>query len=321
MTKTVNTALVTGSTSGLGFEVAAQLAERGIQEVIISGRTKEKAEIARNALVERTGKEVFAPLEIDNDDLANVEAASDSLLKRGGSIDLMILNAGIAAPSKLSMSSDGFERTISSSLLGHHVLTMRLLEHGLISQNATIVIAGSEAAMGSVPLFTPIDLHAMADSHFAGTLQHAIHAQIRMESPASYKPGPVYATAKVFVAQWAAELSQHLPDGIRVMAVSPGSTPSTDVVRNANFVMRYLMVPIIRLLPGMSHTVAAGAKRYIDASERGKEANGRFFASAPKKMTGPLHVVDLPHISDDAAQKAVWAAVTELTSVALPKSA
>ena len=106
-----------------------------------------------------------------------------------------------------------------------------------------------------------------------------------------------------------------------MMAVSPGSTPSTDAIRNANFMMRFLMVPIIRLVPGMSHSVAAGAKRYIDASERGNEANGSFLASAPKKMTGPLHVVDLPHIADEAVQKAVWAAVTELTSVALAKSA
>ena len=147
---------------------------------------------------------------------------------------------------------------------------------------------------------------------------------MRMETPARYKPGNVYATAKMFVAHWARELSRRLPETMAVMAVMavyPGSAPDTKAIRNANFFMRYLLVPMFKLLPGMSHSVADGAKRYLNSAERGQEVNGEFFASAPKKFTGPLHVVDLPHIKDSLLSKATWETTTELTSVALQKSA
>ena len=53
------TALVTGATSGLGFEAAVHLAEAGYGTVIISGRNAERAEAARAHLVERTGRDIF----------------------------------------------------------------------------------------------------------------------------------------------------------------------------------------------------------------------------------------------------------------------
>ena len=42
-------ALVTGATSGLGFETAAQLAQQGFDRVIATGRTREKAASAASA--------------------------------------------------------------------------------------------------------------------------------------------------------------------------------------------------------------------------------------------------------------------------------
>jgi hypothetical protein len=37
---------------------------------------------------------------------------------------------------------------------------------------------------------------------------------------------------------------------------------------------------------------------------RHAQVNGEFFASAPKKMTGPLHRVKLKHVIDRASQEA-----------------
>ncbi|MCI0856584.1 MAG: SDR family NAD(P)-dependent oxidoreductase, partial [Chloroflexi bacterium] len=53
MTHENQTALVTGANAGLGFDAAAQLAERGYGHVILACRTIEKAEAARKELVER----------------------------------------------------------------------------------------------------------------------------------------------------------------------------------------------------------------------------------------------------------------------------
>ena len=312
-----HTALVTGATSGLGFEAAAQIAERDRGQVIVTGRTKSRAREARDALTNRTGRNVFESLELDLDDIASVEAAVEALAERGGTIDLLILNAGIAPPSEEAMSVDGIERTISSSLVGHHVLVMRLLERGLVGEHARIVVASSEAARGDVPTFHPVDFRMMADDHFGGDLGAAIEAQVRMEPPARYKPSEQYATAKVLVAWWAAQLASRLPGGVTVNAVSPGSTPDTNAIRNAPFYMKYLMVPMFKLLPGMSHGVADGARRYLDVADLGDDVSGRFFASPPRKMTGELTQMEQAHISDVAAQEAAWETTVRVTGVDL----
>lgn len=307
------TALVTGASSGLGFEAAAQLADQGYRRVIITGRTENKAETARSQLVDRTGKSVFETLVVDNGHLDTIEAAATLLAERGGKIDLLLLNAGIAPAKELVKTPDGIEATMAASLTGHHVLTMRLLELGLLASRARIVIAGSEAARGDVPTFSPVDIEEFADESFGGNLEAAIESQLRMEAPAEYKPGDVYATAKVFVAWWVAELARRLPAGMTVNAVSPGSTPDTNAVRNAPLFMKYFLLPIFKLVPGLSHSVEKGAGRYLEVAAKGDEVTGKFFASKAKKMTGPLHVMDMAHFDHTAAQKALWNAASRVS--------
>lgn len=307
------TALVTGANSGLGLEAAAQLAEQGFGRVIVTARSEDKAEATRAALVERTGQDVFETLTLDNAELATVETAVEALAARGGKIDVLLLNAGIAPTRDLSRTRDGLELTMAASLTGHHVLTMRLLEHNLLSAEARIVIAGSEAARGDVPTFSPVDIDEFATAHFGGDLEAAVDSQIRMAEPAIYKPSDTYATTKLFVAWWAAELARKLPEGMTVNAVSPGSTPDTNAARNAPFLMRYLMMPMFKLIPGMSHSVADGAGRYLEMAGRGPEVSGKFFASKPKKMTGPLHEMELDHFDNPAGQQALWNVTSQAT--------
>lgn len=190
---------------------------------------------------------------------------------------------------------------------------MRLLGKGLLAENARIVIAGSEAARGDVPSFTPVEIDGFAAANFDGELEAAIESQMRMEAPATYKPGDTYATAKLFVAWWAAELANKLPDGMTVNAVSPGSTPDTNAVRNAPFYMRYIMVPVFKLVPGMSHSVSDGAGRYLEAADFGPEVTGKFFASKPKKMTGAITEIQMDHFDNPAAQQALWNVTSQVT--------
>ena len=306
------TALVTGASSGLGLETSALLAEDGFGRVIITARTAAKADAARQSLLARTGADVFETLTLDNDHLSTVEAAAEELARRGGQIDVPVLNAGIVPGSDLVKTADGLEATVASTLIGHHLLTMRLIEKGLIGDAARIVISGSEAARGDVPTFNPLDVDAFAAEHFNGDMEAAIEAQIRMEPPAKHKAGSTYATAKQFVVWWAAELARTLPAGVTVNAVSPGSTPETEAGRNAPFYMKRVMMPVLKLVPGMSHSLADGAGRYIEVAGYGDDITGKFFASKPKKMTGPIEEVRLDHLDNPAAQQALWNVTTKV---------
>lgn len=310
-----HTALVTGATSGLGFEAAAKFAARGIDRVIITGRSKESAATAQHALEERTGAMVFETLVVDFNDPEQVEAAVTTLRGRGGKVSSLLLNAGMVAGSSRIHTDAGIEVTMSSSLIGHHIFTMGLLEADLLTPSASIVIAGSEAARGDVPTFKPTDLHSLAEDRFDGDLAAAGSAIITGSETVRYKSATAYADAKVFVARWAAQLAPRLPQGMTVNAVSPGSAPDTDAGRNAEGIMKYLLIPMFKLAPkrlGMSAPVSVAAQRYLDVLDR-DDVTGEFFASAPGKMTGPVEVMDLPHVRDEAAQVATWDAVVAVS--------
>ncbi|MEE8498444.1 MAG: hypothetical protein V3S62_07910, partial [Acidimicrobiia bacterium] len=65
-------------------------------------------------------------------------------------------------------------------------------------------------------------------------------------------------------------------------------------------------VPFFKLVPGMSHSVADGAGRYLEAAGYGDDVTGKFFASKPKKMTGPLTEIEMDHLNDLAGRRALW---------------
>jgi hypothetical protein len=80
-------------------------------------------------------------------------------------------------------------------------------------------------------------------------------------------------------------------------------------------------MPVMKMAPkrlGMAAPVAVAAERYTDAVRFGPEINGQFFASAPKKMTGPLHQVDLPHVNDRNSRDAAWAATVAVAKTRAP---
>ena len=61
----------------------------------------------------------------------------------------------------------------------------------------------------------------------------------------------------------------------------------------------------------------SAARRYLQASEFGTDVSGQFFASAPKKLTGPIEAMHHPHFHDHANQEAAWQAVVKVSGVDL----
>jgi NAD(P)-dependent dehydrogenase (short-subunit alcohol dehydrogenase family) len=143
-------ALVTGASSGVGFETAYQLAATGYAKVILGCRTLEKAAAARERLLARGAADVFDVLEIDVSEVQSSRRASDELLRQGHALSLLILNAGTAGGSTVIRNSAGIDVTFASTLIGHHTLTLGLLNGGGITDHGRIIIAGSEAARGDV---------------------------------------------------------------------------------------------------------------------------------------------------------------------------
>ena len=313
-------ALVTGATSGLGHAAARALAEEGWREIIITGRSLARVEETATQLSAETKKQVFTPLELDLDKPSSVQSALAELVRMGRPIDFLLLNAGIVPGKKQVVTGAGVEAT-EAPLIGHHQLAVGLLRANLLNPEGRIVITGAEPARGDVPLFSFTDVAGLAAKHHKGNRTAAIEALLRGGPNVKYNANRAYADAKLIIAWWAAALARRLPSGMAVYAVAPGSAPDTKASRNAPAILKYLFIPLVKLIPGMTQTPEAAARRYLQASKFGTDLSGQFFASAPKKLTGPIEAMRHPHLHDRANQEAAWQAVVKVSDVDLPHPA
>lgn len=307
-------ALVTGATGGVGQAAARLLASEGYRQVIVTGRSLSRAREAAERLASGTASGIFTPLELELDDPSNVWKALGELSKQGRQIDLLLLNAGMVPGKKQVITAAGIEAS-QAPLVGHHQLTEGLLEAGLLSADARIVIASAEPARGGVPLFRHTDLPAFAAKCHHGDRTAAVEALLRSGPTVKYVPNNAYADAKLVVAWWAAALSRRLPAGMAVYAVSPGAATATEVGRNAGLLVKHLMIPIVSHIPGMNQTPETAARRYLQAAAFGTDVSGQFYASAKGKFTGPIEAQRQPHLLDRDSQEAAWQAVAKVAAL------
>jgi NADP-dependent 3-hydroxy acid dehydrogenase YdfG len=119
-------ALVTGTTSGLGYAAASMLATKGYRQVIITGRSLAQVQETAAQLAAETKRQVFTPLELDLNAPASVQSALAELVKRGRPVDFLLLNAGMVPGKKRVLIAAGVEAA-QAPLSGHHQLTVGLL--------------------------------------------------------------------------------------------------------------------------------------------------------------------------------------------------
>ena len=102
-------ALVTGATSGLGHAAARLLAGEGYREIIVTGRSLTGAQKAATQLAAEHKTVTFTPMALDLDKPSSVQSAVAELVKRGQSIDFLLLNAGLVPFKKRAVTATGVE--------------------------------------------------------------------------------------------------------------------------------------------------------------------------------------------------------------------
>jgi NAD(P)-dependent dehydrogenase (short-subunit alcohol dehydrogenase family) len=180
-------ALVTGATSGLGHAAARLLAGEGWHEIIVTGRSLAGAQQAAAQFAAENKTVIFTPLELDLNDPVNVHSAVAALVKQGRPVDFLLLNAGLVPFKQRVLTATGVEAS-QAPLIGHHQLTVGLLNANLLSSNARIVIAGAEPARGGVPMFKYTDVPEFAAKYYRGDQTAAVEALLG--NGPNVKPGP-----------------------------------------------------------------------------------------------------------------------------------
>ncbi|MET3983067.1 SDR family NAD(P)-dependent oxidoreductase [Streptomyces sp. PvR034] len=118
------TVLVTGATSGIGYESARQLAERGAT-VLLHGRTPEEAQAATDRLIATASVNgaLLRPLAADFARLEEVETLAHAVVREHPRLDVLVNNAAIAAPERHTLTTDGNEIAFQVNFLAHYLLT------------------------------------------------------------------------------------------------------------------------------------------------------------------------------------------------------
>ena len=158
--------LVTGSTGGLGREIALRMGSRGAH-VIVHGRHRERgSEVVSE--IEATAAGTARFYEADFASFSDVREFAQAVIRDYTRLDILVNNAGFgSAPDERLLSEDGHEFRFQVNHLSHFLLTRRLLPVLRESVPSRIVNVSSGAQQ-------PIDFDdVMIENEFSGRRAYA----------------------------------------------------------------------------------------------------------------------------------------------------
>jgi NAD(P)-dependent dehydrogenase (short-subunit alcohol dehydrogenase family) len=137
-------AVVTGANSGLGFQIALELARHRARVVLAVRDTAKGDEAARRIREEVPGAELETA-RLDLADLASVREFAAWYRGSRDTLDLLVNNAGVMALPRRE-TKDGFEMQFGTNHLGHFALTGLLLPALLGAEGPARVVTMSSGA-------------------------------------------------------------------------------------------------------------------------------------------------------------------------------
>ncbi|WP_291036466.1 SDR family oxidoreductase [Herbiconiux sp.] len=193
------TALVTGSTSGIGEAIARVLAASGA-EVVVSGRSADRADAVVRAITEVGGRAhaVVGDLGGSASEVRRIASAAEAAL--GGRVDVLVNNAGIYPVGPTADLTDAdLDAVLATNIRAPHVLVASLAPAMAERGSGSIVNIGSWMARVGVPF------------------------------------GAAYTASKAALEQmtrtWSAEFG---PRGVGVTTVAPGATSTPGNAESAD---------------------------------------------------------------------------------------
>jgi len=138
----VRTALVTGSTDGIGRETAMELLRRGLR-VVVHGRSDAKVGHAVEEIRQKLGKGVTVEgWACDLSSLAQVREKAPALLALAPQLHVLLHNAGVYQADR-KVTPEGFELTLAVSHLAPFLLTRLMLPSLLAAAPARVIAVSS----------------------------------------------------------------------------------------------------------------------------------------------------------------------------------
>jgi len=274
--------VITGCTSGVGWETAHRLAAYGARIVMIN-RNRERSERACEALRAEYGADCTFLL-ADFSDLAQVRAAADAVAAACDGIDVLVNNVGMHSTT-LTRTADGRETVFCVNHLAPFAITWKLLGTLRDSAPARIIQVNSQGHR-----FGGLDVDDLDWSrrHYTGLRG--------------------YGAAKTAQLLTVWEFADRLcGSGVTINAMHPGAVRSNIGSNNGPLYRWYKDAVLSRTLGDPA--ISGRAVHYLATAPELETVSGRYF-----NLTHPEKPA--PHALDREVGRIIWEKSLELAGVA-----
>jgi NAD(P)-dependent dehydrogenase (short-subunit alcohol dehydrogenase family) len=275
-------AVVTGCTSGIGFETMRVLAMRGAH-VVGTSRSPEKAEAACLRVDGLT-----TPVQLELSDFDSVVSCAEAIRSLRTPVDILVCNAGYRGGGNERQLVNGVEKHFVVNHLGHFVLVNRLLDLLFPARQGRIVVVASRTAYQDAP---------------PGGIDFTDLAMGR-----GYSDSVAYGQSKLANVLFSLRLAELLR-GTRVSSNSlhPGLI-NTDIDRNLHPITRFGF-GLLTALSGKTIAEGAATSCFVATSELLGSTSGRYFEDC-----NAVSIQGEGHMQDAAMAEELYRISEDLTA-------
>jgi len=284
------TVVVTGSSSGIGFETAKTLAQKGAQ-VVLACRDSARARGAVARIRSETESARAEAMQLDLASLRSIHSFASAFNAKYKRLDLLVNNAGVMLV-PAGRTEDGFERHMGINHLGHFTLTGLILDRLLAAPEGRIVMVSSLAQrLGRIEMGDP------------------------MGEERRYSAFAAYARSKLANLLFAYELQRRLRGSRAIVVAAHPGIVATDLGRRMSERSVYRFC--LPLFEWLSQSPAQGARAVLRAATDPCAAGGAYYGPGGLfEMWGdPVIVPSGQAAQDPELASKLWEVSEALTGV------
>jgi NAD(P)-dependent dehydrogenase (short-subunit alcohol dehydrogenase family) len=257
------TAVVTGSNTGLGLEACRQLLKLGVSKLIMGVRTQAKGDAAAAQLRSEFSSPSISVWAVDMESYDSVRQFAQRLAELPR-IHIVILNAAGVKTAFTTVSPDGNETNLQVNYLSTALLAILLLP---------ILKSKKDPAAPRPPVLSIVGSDTMYNADYWPKLQGPTFKPYNKPEHFSYMPW--YGASKLFVCFFVSRLVEFVnPSDVLINIPNPGPTRNTGLARDAPRIVQIVLSIAQHLL---GRNTEQGASIYMHAALGiGEESHGSF---------------------------------------------
>ncbi|MEL6442013.1 MAG: SDR family NAD(P)-dependent oxidoreductase [Cyanobacteria bacterium J06621_8] len=308
----METVIITGGNSGLGYHCAQKLALEPDLYLILACRDADKAATAVAKIKAAANTQNVTPMMLDLASLESIRAFVTEFANRDlPPLTTVVCNAGVQFIQRQTYTQDGFDTTFGVNHLGHFLLVNLLLKQLVAPARIIIISSDTHDASKTTGMPAPYwrDPQLMAYPQQDPQLTN---------KDLGFIGRTAYTTSKLCNVLFAYELSRRLQQStsspsppITVNVFNPGLMPGSglaqDYTATAKFVWRNILPIFCKFVPNvntMPESGAALARLVVDPAL--ESTTGKYFS-------GFQEINSAAESYDELKAKQLWDASLELT--------